>query len=411
MVKSLSYYSNNIAAGLVFVLLATALCVSGCAAPARNALPDNLAHTAQIPGISRAYVWGDENPSVDEVEVAQYRARLKRLAAERGPEILTRPINYLALSGGGANGAFGAGLLTGWSAVGTRPVFDVVTGISTGAIIAPFAFLGTDYDKTLQHIYTQYRTEDALQFRSAVSTLLGESAADVSGMKHLIEHHVDEKVMKALATEYDKGRGLFVGTTNLDAGRPVIWNIGRISRSGSPQALALIRDIVLASASIPGVFPPVMIEYEGDGQRYEEMHVDGGVTRQVFLFPAAMDWQKQIRKMGYTGRQRLYVIFNSTLEHRREVVDYNIFNISARSIGTLIKTQGIGDLYKLYLISQRNNIDYNLAFIPFDFKEESQEFFDSEYMKKLFQLGLQIGRKSDPWHHLPPEFLESPISD
>jgi predicted acylesterase/phospholipase RssA len=333
--------------------------------------------------------------------VAEYR---EKIVEKKSPVILKRRLSFLSLSGGGHNGAFGAGLLNGWSEAGTRPEFFVVTGISTGAVIAPFAFLGPDFDHVVENIYTRYKTEDALRFRSLLNSLLGDSAADVSGMKDLIKKYIDQPVVDAIAREYRKGRMLFIGTTNLDAGRPVIWNIGKIAASRAPGTQALVEDIILASASIPGVFPPVLIAYEApDGKRYEEMHVDGGVTRQVFLFPAAVEWQEMAAEIGFTGEQDLYIIYNGQQRHRREVVAAELLPIASRSVSTLIKTQGVGDLYRLYLISQQNKIDYNLAMIPPDFDEEPAELFDREYMRKLFDLGRRIGKKGDPWQDLPPE--------
>ena len=382
----------------------TALLLGACATPHRNALPETLATSARIPDIDYAYLWGDESPQQLEEQRAATLNRTKRMVAKHGEAFLREPIHYLALSGGGANGAFGAGILNGWSLSGQRPVFTLVTGISTGAIIAPFAFLGPDYDDTLREIYTQYKTDDALTFRSIFGVLTGDSAADVTGMRQLIHKYIDEALMQAIAAEHSKGRLLFIGTTNLDAGRPVIWNIGRIAASGAPHALSLIQDVILASASIPGVFPPVMIEYEADGKHYEEMHVDGGVTQQVFLFPAALQWHEFLGELGFSGRQHLYIILNGNLVRTRKVVKQDIFSISARSIQILTKSQGAGDLYKLFLIAHQNNMSYNLAFIPSDFSKEPDEMFDLNYMKSLFEFGYQRGLRSDHWQKLPPGF-------
>ena len=156
---------------------------------------------------------------------------------------------------------------------------------------------------------------------------------------------------------------------------------------------------------------PVMIEYEADGKRYQEMHVDGGVTRQVFLFPGALRLQQLLMELGLTGRQHLYIILNGSLEQRREVIKANIFAISARSIETLIKNQAVGDLYRLYLFAQKNDITYHLTFIPPDFSEEPDEMFDREYMRSLFDLGFQKGLKPDHWQRKPPEFESSNVVD
>ncbi|GAB6905209.1 patatin-like phospholipase family protein [Desulfosarcina cetonica] len=378
--------------------------LSGCATPDRNALPDASAVSARIPGIDQAYIWGDQSGLRLDTHKSASLKKIEAMVANHGEMVLKKPLYYLALSGGGPNGAFGAGILNGWSLTGQRPVFTIVTGISTGAIIAPFAFLGSEYDATLREIYTRYRTEDALSFRSILGILIGESAADVTGMKHLLGKYIDKPLMKAIAREHNKGRLLFIGTTNLDAGRPVIWNIGRIAASGAPHALELIQDIILASASIPGIFPPVMIDYEAGGRRYQEMHVDGGVTRQVFLFPAALQWHKFIKELGFSGSQHLYILLNGNLVHQRKVIDRDIFSISARSIQTLIKNQGLGDLYKLFLIARNNDMAYHLEFIPSDFSEKPNEMFDLNYMQSLFDLGFAKGQQPDHWHVLPPGF-------
>ena len=397
---------------MVLIFVVACLQLYACASPVRNAIPEALVPSAQIPDIDLAYDWGDQVSFEIDKQLKEAAEIRDRLVAERGEAYLEQPVPYLTISGGGSNGAYGAGILNGWSKAGTRPSFHIVTGISTGAIIAPFAFLGSEYDGVLREMYTQYRTRDTLRFRSILGVLSGVSAADASGMKTLIRKYIDDEVMRAIAEEHTKnGRALFIGTTNLDAGRPVTWNIGRIAASGAPHALSLIQDIILASASIPGVFPPVMIEYEADGERYQEMHVDGGVTRQVFFFPVALRLRQIFQELGFTGQQQLYIIRNSILEQRREVVKANIFAISARSIGTLIQNQGIGDLYRLYLFAQKNDIDYYLTFIPPDFLDVPDELFDPEYMQTLFDLGFQKGLQSDHWQRKPPGFENTNVVD
>ncbi len=409
MVTNRRMSKQRITATFYGVVACLLLC--SCAAPARNALPEALVPSARIAGIDRAYDWGDQLPTELDSERIRALERLDRLGPDEREAFLKKPINYLAISGGGSDGAFGAGILSGWSKAGTRPEFNVVTGISTGAIIAPFAFLGSDYDGVLREIYTQYRTEDALQYRSALGTLFGDSAADATGMQTLIRKYIDAEVIKAIAKEHKNGRTLIIGTTNLDAGRPVIWNIGRIAASGTPHALPLIQDIIQASAAIPGVFPPVMIEYIADGKRYQEMHVDGGVTRQVFLFSGAFQIQEFLRELGYKGTQQLYIILNGSLAPRRDVVKANIFAISARSIRTLIQNQSVGDLYRLYLIAQKNNMAYQLMHIPPDFSKVPAELFDREYMQALFDLGFKKGLQSDDWQREPPEFNTTDVVD
>jgi predicted patatin/cPLA2 family phospholipase len=312
--------------------------------------------------------------------------------------------DYLAISGGGANGAFGAGLLFGWTTADSRPEFRIVTGISTGALIAPFAFLGPRYDARLKKLYTTISTKDILEKRSLFSILTADSAADTKPLRELLEDVIDVKVLEDIVVEHDKGRRLLIGTTNLDANRPVIWNMGIIAKSGAPNALKLVRKILLASASIPGLFPPVYIEVEADSHRYDEIHVDGGTSSQVFLYPASLDMRRMMRQVGLKGKSRIFVIRNSRIEPYWETTKPKIFPILNRSISSLIRTQGIGDLYRIYLSAQRDGMDYNIAFIPSDFKEKPKEEFDPEYMNKLFDLGYQMAKNGYPWEKVPPGF-------
>ena len=218
-------------------------------------------------------------------------------------------INYLPLSGGGEDGAFGAGLLNGWSAAGTRPKFDVVTGVSTGSLIAPFAFLGSDYDAILKEAYTTISTADIARVNVLFAAVgLAPSISSNALFEKLIARYMTKQVLNAIAQEYRKGRALFVGTTDLDAQRAVIWNIGAIADSGRPDALELARRIIMASASIPGVFPPVRMKVTVDGKVYDELHVDGGVTRQVFLFPPGYDPKLVDEAIGWKPRRRAFII-------------------------------------------------------------------------------------------------------
>jgi predicted acylesterase/phospholipase RssA len=196
----------------------------------------------------------------------------------------------LAISGGGANGSFAAGLLTGWTRAGTRPPFHVVTGVSAGALAAPFALLGSKYDPVLIDVFTRLSSADLVSRKNRVLAFFGDSLASARPLQALIERHFDDALMQAIAAEHRAGRRLFVATTHIYAGRQMIWDIGAIAERGGPDALALIRRVLLASASVPILLPPVFLEVEANGSRYDEMHVDGGITRQVFAGPPALDW-------------------------------------------------------------------------------------------------------------------------
>jgi hypothetical protein len=389
--------------------VACALVLSGAACfsvPKREPLPPTLANSADALGDTRVRMWGDEVPP----GVEEWLALSDEEYAERFPALVGRPHNYLAISGGGANGAFGAGLLVGWTARGDRPEFSVVTGISTGALMAPFVFLGPDYDDVLQDFYTTTTTKDILKKRNYFSRFFSDSAKGSEPLEALLERHVDEPLMEAIAAESEKGRSLFIGTTNLDAGRPVIWNIGYIARSGHPEALQLIRRVLLASASIPAVFPPVLLEVVADGQSYDELHVDGGVTSQVFLYPSGIEWARVLEKLKVPGIPRVYIIRNSRLGPRWVQTKNKALPIAGRSVSSLTRTQGIGDLYRIFLIAKRDGLDFNLAFIPDDFDVPTGEMFDPEYMQSLFDLGYRMAKDGYPWSKAPPE-IEGTIND
>jgi predicted acylesterase/phospholipase RssA len=388
--------------GAVLVVVLLLGLAQGCATPPeRNPLPEDLYARSQIPDIPRARYWGDEPPPHTEELMAMSREELRA----RFPALFGRPITLLAISGGGADGAFGAGVLNGWTASGTRPEFSFVTGISTGSLLAPFAYLGPKYDHIVRRVYTNYTTEDLVKKRGLVGIFEIDAVADTAPLRAVIAEYVDEALMQAIAEEHRKGRFLLLGTTNLDAARPVVWNIGEIAASGAPGALDLIRDVMLASASIPVAFPPQIFQVEVDGGLYDEMHVDGGVTRQSFLFSFGLDDKTIAKRLGAEGRTTAYIIRNSKLKPRWQSVDHNIVDISGRSISSLIRTQGIGDLYSEYLGARVNGFEYNLAFIPGSFNADSKEIFDQEYMRALYQLGYDLAKKGYPWEKRPPGVL------
>jgi hypothetical protein len=388
------------------LLLAVFLVVNtqGCATVRkRNPVPEVQSQIAQIPGIPLARFWGDQLPPDLDKRLAEYKAQMRA----NNPEALGRPHTYLAISGGGANGAFGAGLLVGWTEAGNRPNFTIVTGISTGALIAPFAFLGPAYDMQLRDVYTTVSTEELIEVRGFFKILTGDAATSSKPMQKLIARYYDQEMLAAIAAEFEKGRRLLIGTTNLDAERPVFWNITAIAASGDPKALGLVHKILLASASIPAAFPPVFIEVEADGRRYDEMHVDGGTTTQVFLFPDDLDWRVVAEKLKVKGKSRVYVIRNSFFQPQWQAVKPRLVPIAMRSISSLIRTQGIGDIYRIYIEAQAVGIDYNLAHIPSDFQERPTEEFDPEYMQKLFDLGFGLAKDGYPWEKAPPG-IETP---
>jgi predicted acylesterase/phospholipase RssA len=387
-------------AGIALLVIANLALCSCATLYDRHPVPQQYAQTAKIQGIPFARAWGDEIPT----DLKERLSKTKKQIMELNPDAKRQTINYLALSGGGANGAFGAGLLLGWTAAGDRPEFNIVTGVSTGALIAPFAFLGPEQDAQLKNFYTTTSTKDILAIHPLIKILTGESAASSEPLRQTLRKIFDEKMMATIAAQYDRGRRLYIGTTNLDADRPVIWDIGAIAASGNPQSAELVTDVLLASASIPGVFPPVFIEVEAAGKGYDEIHVDGGTSSQVFLYPASLDVRQVRKDLGMKGKHRLFLIRNSFLQPRWKAVKPSLAKIAGRSLGTLIRNQGIGDLYRIYLAAQRDGMEYHLAFIPEDFKMEPKEEFDPEYMSRLFDLGFRMAQGDYPWEKAPMGF-------
>ena len=377
-----------------------ALLVQGCASlPERNPLPEESYAESRVLGLPYLRFWADEpHPAYADLDAASMT--LEELRA-MFPGIVDQELHILAISGGGENGAFAAGLLKGWSVSGTRPKFNAVTGVSAGALVAPFAYLGPDYDHILERFFTQYSTGDLIRSRHPLKAIWSDAGFDTAPLRALLAEYVDESVMQAIAMEHRRGRILYIGTTNLDAGRQVTWDIGAIASSGKPGALDLILDIMLASASIPAAFPPVLIEVEANGKTYDEIHVDGGVTRQAFLFNLSTE-EDAFQRLHIVGRGQAYVIRNSKLESTWEPVDRKLFSIAERSASSMIRTQGIGDLYREYLGALKYDFDFHLAYIPSDFEAENHELFDRKYMRQLFKLGYEMAADSYPWKNTPP---------
>ncbi len=264
--------------------------------PRLDAVPQSEQNDVTVLGLRDVWYWGDEvTPAMIADALDSYR-RERAYATATGHLGPLPPAYFLAISGGGENGAFGAGLLLGWTAAGTRPTFKAVTGISTGALTAPFAFLGPAYDTELREIYTQITPSDVLERRWVITGILSDALASNQPLYRTIQRYVTPELLRAIAQQYERGRLLLIGTTDLDAGRPIIWNIGKIAASGRPGAVGLIQKLLLASAAIPVAFPPVMIDVEADGRRYQVMNVDGGASAQVFVYPPGL----QINRFGIT---------------------------------------------------------------------------------------------------------------
>jgi predicted acylesterase/phospholipase RssA len=389
-------------AAILSITVSAALALAGCATPVeRLAVPAALASEATVPGMNNIRLWGDApfSPTLLKPDLPVLRAKYQA-RAKRGEKLES---NLLALSGGADDGAFGAGLLVGWSAHGDRPEFDLVTGISAGALIAPFAFLGRDYDKQLAGLFTTYSADQIYQANVLSGLFGGSSLADSAPLAELIERYVDDRFLRRVAEERAKGRFLLIGTTNLDAQRPVYWDMGRIAQSRDPNAAELFRRVLLASASFPGIFPPVHIKVKAGGHQYEEMHVDGGTTREVFFTVTDFSYRDLDKAIGRKVSRRLWVIRNGKIAPEYKVTQDSTFVIAQRSLETLAKNRGLGDLTRMYVRAKADGIDYNLAAIPAEFEAPHPKPFDRAYMRALYETGLTLGRAGYAWIKTPPE--------
>jgi len=389
----------------LLILFAAAFLLPGCSTPVRlNAVPKDEEAAAVVDDMNGIRYWQRGDLAMmqqDGIDAYNREATLWAAAGHKGP---LPPANYLAISGGGEDGAFGAGLLIGWTAAGTRPEFKVVTGVSTGALTAPFAFLGPKYDDQLKAVYTTISAKDVLEERGMLAAVFNDAMADNAPLQELVAHYVNEQMLRDIAAENAKGRVLAIGTTNLDARRPVVWNITKIAAIGTPEALKLVRKILVASAAIPGAFPPMMIDVKVNGQTYQEMHVDGGASAQVFAYPPALKLAEMSKQAGIVRERHLYVIRNARLDPDWADTKRQTLPIVGRAVSSLIQNQGVGDIYRIYATTQRDNVDFNLAYIPPTFNVPLPAPFDQHYMNELFKVGYDLGRNGYAWYKTPPNY-------
>jgi len=367
--------------------LPTALLIlAGCSSLPRTPYTASDAASSRVLDINELRRYADEPASTFRKEAhASFRAG---------------PLSYLALSGGGADGAYGAGVLSGWTAAGTRPKFSMVSGVSTGALIAPFAFLGPAYDATLREVYTSGIAESLLDRPSILSALFGSGLFGNTRLRELVARYVDQDVLAAIAAEHVKGRKLLIVTTDLDTQRTVIWDMGHIATIGSAQALSLFQDVMAASASIPVVFPPMLIDAEANGRRFQEMHVDGGVTAPVLTLPEAF----LLRNSALAGgpRMNIYILVNNKVERDFQLVPNSTIDIAARASASVTKTQTRSILYRTFDFARRNNFGFNLTYIDKDVPSPSSSGFETSYMRSLYQYGFDKAKTGNFWAKAPP---------
>ena len=379
----------------ILIALGLAACASSSPLPRLPAVPPGETDRVSILGIPNARFLPTDTEAMSamgarlyEREEAYYSSTGRRTPSS---------MSMLAISGGSDNGAFGAGLLVGWGESGTRPSFKIITGVSTGALIAPFAFLGDD--QTMTQLITTIDQDDVYKKRPLITGLTSDALSDSAPLEALIARYVDARLVARIAEESRHGRALVVITTNLDAGVPVLWDIGAIAESGRPEAVTLIRKVLLASASVPGLFPPVVFDVAFRKTHYQEIHVDGGASVQTFLYPPGM------RSIGELRPVTAYVIRNGRLAPDWHQVERSTLSIANRAVSTLTTNSGLGDIYRMYALAQRDGVRFRLAYIGDDFAlPHPAEDFQHPYMVALFQYGRAKARYGYSWLSGPPGF-------
>ncbi|MEH6698970.1 MAG: patatin-like phospholipase family protein [Brevundimonas sp.] len=335
------------------------------------------------------------------------QARLDRIA-EDFHRRLTRGDqrrSILALSGGGANGAYGAGMLVGWSQRGDRPEFDIVTGVSTGALAAPYAFLGSDWDDELAAAYTQGHTAGLLSWRS-FAAFLSPGLFSPRTLEALVEEHVTPALLTEIAQANREGRRLLVATTNLDSGETVIWDMGLLAEAGDENALRLFRQVLLASASIPGVFPPVLIAgVTESGTVQQELHVDGGVNTPFLGVPEGMILSGETLP-GWRGSE-LFIIVNGKLGLSPRQTRGSLPSVFARSYQSMTQSLLRTSLAAQGAFARRNGMRISVAAIPQEVEASALDF-DQDAMKALFEEGRRRAVSGNGWVPLDAEVVEPP---
>lgn len=380
--------------------LTVVLALSGCGfVPIRTApaVPPQVIDAASPAGYHKIRTFDDGRGARDGAPDDLDRAAMARMTSNR-------TFDLLALSGGGDAGAFGAGVLNGWTQRGDRPQFDYVTGVSTGALIAPMAFLGPRYDAALRSFYTETTSTDIILLRP-LKVLSGSSAVgDSTPLKRQIEGVVTPQMVDEIAAERRKGRMLLIGTSNLDAQQQVVWDIGRIAASNQPDRVQLIHKILLASASIPGAFPPVAIDVTADGRRYQELHVDGGVTRGVFAY------SNSVKLPPSKSTRRMWVIRNSKMAPEPQATRQGLVSIATRSLSTLIKGQALSNVEDMQRQAARDGFAFNVTAVPSSLLTTEARAFDQQHMRTLYSAGVQMGRSPRGWAPtLEPLLVPSPV--
>lgn len=383
--------------GLALCAAVAVGCVGGICPELRERSKDQLrAATGWMDPVAQNEIRGTIHPD----ELLRFAEKTR---AARKPEVLPPRRTVLVISGGGAFGAYPAGVLCGWTESGARPEFDVVTGVSTGALIACYAFMGPTFDADLKRNYTTVSNDDIYRIRRLPFSLLAESLADNTPLARLIAQEVTDERIRLVAAQHARGRRLYVGTSDLDTRRAVVWDMGAIATRGDRD---LFRAVLLASAAIPGFFPPVRIPVTVDGVPHVERHIDGGTSSSMFFVPP---WvppdQRANLPPGWLYNSDLYILVAGKLYADPAPVRLRTLAIAQHAVSTIVYDQTRSDLHKLYLMSLLTGMNFHLASIPMDLEIHTDATqFDPTQMCRMFQAGAAWGRTNPRWRDTPPGY-------
>jgi len=378
---------SRFARGILATAL-SALLLTGCVSETRQTYLPQDAAIAAIDGFGAVRAYADTAPVLSfDADMARQKSR--------------RELNVLMISGGGAGGAFGVGILSAWSKTGARPDFDIVTGVSTGALMAPLAFVGPRYDSDLIDLYTSGKARNLVEARWMGTGIFGASLLKAEPLRQMVNHYVTPRLLAEIAIEHAKGRRLFVMTTNLDSQRGVVWDLGAIAASRRPDAIKLFRDVLVASASVPGIFPSVMIKAKAGGRDIEEMHSDGGSVGQVLTLSDSLMSEPGKPALLDHEKVHIYVVVNNALMPEFATPDNKALSVAARAYATLIKSQTRQSLLALYGYAQRAGFDFHVASIDKQVPYSMLDPFSTRYMRSVYDLGYSRFMAGDLWRDRP----------
>jgi predicted acylesterase/phospholipase RssA len=371
---------------LLIILL---LPLAGCMTASRPQYRADQSAAAEVPGFPGVRSYLDEG------------SRSWEDAFDWQPAAAQEDVNYLMISGGGAGGAFSAGVLSAWTKTGKRPRFDIVSGVSTGALIAPFAFLGSSYDDLIARLYTSGVAKNLVDRRLLPNQMLGKSLLRGQTLRNMVDQYITQDVFDAIAREHRNGRRLLVLTSNLDSQRAVVWNMGTIATSGRPGALQLFRDVLVASASIPGVYPPVLIKVQAGDRHFQELHSDGGSSSQILTFPSTVLASAWHAPRAQTRRLNIFVLVNNALMPEFSNTSERTLPVMARAYATLIKAQERDALMALYGWARRTGATFHVASIDCQIPYDIADPFNDRYMRTVFDLGARETLNGTLWNDAP----------